>query len=141
MVIIAYMVVRIAISNLPSHLRRTLMKKIGLSNRSRKSPDNSESKLSDIDKGRSNGSDISDVIAIDDENNLYITTRKVMDALTKNRISNYVAIGYPREERKVIILTRDEAERHGKYHCRHCGIEFDDTVKLGVHQRLHYLIA
>jgi hypothetical protein len=123
MVIIAYMVVRIAISNLPSHLRRTLMKKIGLSNRSRKSPDNSESKLSDIDKGRSNGSDISDVIAIDDENNLYITTRKVMDALTKNRISNYVAIGYPREERKVIILTRDEAERHGKYHCRHCGIE------------------
>jgi hypothetical protein len=63
------MVVRIDISNLPSHLRRTLMKEIGLSKRSRKSPDNSESKLSDIDEGRSNAGDISDVIAIDDENN------------------------------------------------------------------------
>jgi hypothetical protein len=141
MVIIAYMVVRIDISNLPSHLRHTLMKEIGLSNRSRKSPDNSESKLSDIDKGRSNASDISDVIAIDDESNLHLTTCKVKDALIKNGISNYVAIGHPREERKVIIVTRDEAERRGKYHCRHCGIEFDDTVKLGVHLRLHYLIA
>ena len=117
------------------------MVQIGLSNRSRKSPDNSERKLSDIERGRSNGSDSSDMIAIDDENNLSITTRKVKDALIKNRISNYVAIEHPREERKVIILTRDEAERHGKYHCRHCGIEFDDTVKLGVHLRLHYLIA
>jgi hypothetical protein len=141
MVIIAYMVVRIDISNLPSHLRHTLMKEIGLSNRSRKSPDNSESKLPDIDKGRSNASDISDVIAIDDESNLHLTTCKVKDALIKNGISNYVAIGHPREERKVIIVTRDEAERRGKYHCRHCGIEFDDTVKLGVHLRLHYLIA
>ena len=141
MVIIAYMVVRIDISNLPSHLRRTLMKEIGLSNRFLKSPENSESKLSDIDKGRSNASDISDVIAIEDENNLHITTRKVKDALIKNGISNYVAIRHPREESKVIIVTRDEAQRHGKYHRRHCGIEFDDTVKLGVHLRLHYLIA
>ena len=139
MAIIAYMVVRIDISNLPSHLRRMLMKEIGLSNRFQKSPENSESKLSDIDKGHSNASDISDVIAIDDENNLHITTHKVKDALIKNGISNYVAIRHPREESKVIIVTRDEAQRHGKYHCRHCGIEFDDTVKLGVHLRLHYL--
>jgi hypothetical protein len=103
MVIIAYMVVRIDISNLPSHLRRTLMKKIGLSNRSRKSPDNSESRLSDIDKGRSNTSDISDVIAIDDENNLHITTRKVKDALIKNGISNFVAIGILERNVKLLL--------------------------------------
>jgi hypothetical protein len=106
-----------------------------------KSPDNSESKLSDTDKGRSNASDISDVIAIDDENNPNLPTGKVKDALIKNGISNYVAIRQPIEERKVIIVTRDETERHLKYHCRHCGIEFDDTVKLGVRPRLHYLIA
>jgi hypothetical protein len=141
MAIISQMVVRIDISNLPSHLRHTLMKEIGLSKSSRISPENSECKLPDIDKGRSNAGDISDVIAIVDENNPHITTRKVKDALIKNGISNYVAIGHPREEHKVIILTRDEAERHGKYHCRHCGIEFDDTVKLSVHQRLHYSIA
>jgi hypothetical protein len=81
------------------------------------------------------------VIAIDDENNLHITTRKVENTLIKNGISNYVAIRHHREESKVIIVTRDEAQRHGKYHCRHCGIEFDDTVKLGVHLRLHYLTA
>jgi hypothetical protein len=52
------------------------------------------------------------VIAIDDENNPHIPTRKVKNALIKNGISNYVAIGHPREERKVIIVTRDEAERH-----------------------------
>jgi hypothetical protein len=38
MVIISYMVVRIDISNLPSHLRRTLMKEIGLSNRFQNHP-------------------------------------------------------------------------------------------------------
>lgn len=69
MVIIIYMVFRIDISILPSHLRRTLMKEIGLSNRSRKSSDNSESKSLDTDKSHSNASDISDVTAIDDENN------------------------------------------------------------------------
>jgi hypothetical protein len=31
--------------------------------------------------------------------------------LIKNGISNYVAIRHPREEHKVLILTRDEAER------------------------------
>jgi hypothetical protein len=44
------------------------MKEIGLSNKSRKSSDNSESKLLDTDKSHSNASDISDVTAIDDEN-------------------------------------------------------------------------
>lgn len=63
------MVFRIDISILPSYLRRTLMKEIGLSNISRKSSDNSESKLLDTDKSHSNASDISDVTAIDDENN------------------------------------------------------------------------
>jgi len=70
------------------------------------------------------------VIAIDDENNLHITTRKVKDALIRNGISNYVAVRHPREESKVIIVTRDEAQRHGKYHCRHCGIEFDDKCEV-----------
>jgi hypothetical protein len=114
MVIIAYMIVRIDISNLPSRIRRTLMKEIGLSNGSRKSSDNSECKLPDTDKVYSNASDISDVIAIDDENNPHVTTLKVKDALIKNGIGNYVAIRHPREERKVLIVTRDEAKRTRK---------------------------
>jgi hypothetical protein len=135
------MVVRIDISILPSHLRRKLMNEIGLNNRSRKSPTNSNSKLSDNDRSHSSASDIADVIPIDDENNSHTTTRKVKDALIKNGLSDYVAIRHPDEEGKVLVLMRDDAERQGKYHCRHCGIEFDDSVRLGVHLRLHYVIA
>jgi hypothetical protein len=67
MVIIAYMVVRIDISILANHFRCTLMKEIWLSNRYRKSPNISDSKLSGTDKSHNNASDITDVIPIDDE--------------------------------------------------------------------------
>jgi hypothetical protein len=52
-----------------------------------------------------------------------------------------VAIRRSVEEGKVLVLTRNGAERRGKYHCRHRGVEFDDSVKLGVRLRLDYLIA
>jgi mRNA-degrading endonuclease RelE of RelBE toxin-antitoxin system len=132
------MVVRIDISKLPSHLRHALMNEIGLNNRSRKSSSDSKSELSDIDK---NNSDIVDEVIIVDENNSHTTTRKVKDALIKNRIGDYVAIKHPEEEGKVLVLTRGDAERQGTYHCRHCGMEFNDSVKLSIHLRLHYMIA
>jgi hypothetical protein len=114
MVVIAYMVVRIDISILPNHLKCTLMKEIGLSNRYRKSPNISDSKLSGTDKSHNNASDITDVIPIDDENNPLISTWKVKDALIKNRIRDYVAIRHPGEEGKLLVLTRNDAERQGK---------------------------
>jgi hypothetical protein len=135
------MVVRIDISKLPSHLRHALMNEIGLNNRSQKSSSDSNSELSDIDKNHSNDSDIVDEVIIVDENNSYTITRKVKDALIKNRIGDYVAIKHPEEEGKVLVLTRGDAERQGTYHCRHCGMEFNDSVKLSIHLRLHYMIA
>lgn len=135
------MVVRIDISKLPSHLRHALMNEIGLNNRSQKSSSDSNSELSDIDKNHSNDSDIVDEVIIVDENNSHTTTRKVKDALIKNRIGDYVAIKHPEEEGKVLVLTRGDAERQGTYHCRHCGMEFNDSVKLSIHLRLHYMIA
>jgi len=135
------MVVRIDISKLPSHLRHALMNEIGLNNRSRKSASDSNSELSDIDKNHINDSDIVDEVIIVDENNSHTTTRKVKDALIKNRISDYVAIKHPEEEGKVLVLKRGDAERQGTYHCRHCGMEFNDSVKLSIHPRLHYMIA
>lgn len=112
-----------------------------LNNRSRKSSSDSNSELSDIDKNHSNDSDIVDEVIIVDENNSHTTTRKVKDALIKNRIGDYVAIKHPEEEGKVLVLTRGDAERQGTYHCRHCGMEFNDSVKLSIHLRLHYMIA
>lgn len=135
------MVVRIDISKLPSHLRHALMNEIGLNNRSRKSSSDSKSELSDIDKNNSNDSEIVDEVIIVDENNSHTTTRKVKDALIKNRISDYVAIKHPEEEGKVLVLKRGDAERQGTYHCRHCGMKFNDSVKLSIHLRLHYMIA
>jgi hypothetical protein len=135
------MVVRIDISSMTGHLRHALMNEIGLNNRSRKSSRDSNSEISDTDKNHSNNSDIVDEVLIVDENNSHTTTRKVKDALIKNRIGDYVAIKHPEEEVKVLVLTRDDAERQGTYHCRHCGMEFNDSVKLSIHLRLHYLIA
>jgi hypothetical protein len=135
------MVVRIDISSMTGHLRHAPMNEIGLNNRSRKSSRDSNSEISDTDKNHSNDSDIVDEVLIVDENNSHTTTRKVKDALIKNRIGDYVAIKHPEEEVKVLVLTRDDAERQGTYHCRHCGMEFNDSVKLSIHLRLHYLIA
>jgi hypothetical protein len=50
------------------------------------------------------------VIPIDDGNNPHIITRKVKGALIKNGIRDYMAIRHPREEGKVLVLTRDNAE-------------------------------
>ena len=86
------MVVRIDISKLPSHLRHALMNEIGLNNRSRKSSSDSNTELSDIDKNHINDSDIVDEVIIVDENNSHTTTRKLKDALIRNRISDYVVI-------------------------------------------------
>ena len=117
------------------------MNEIGINNRSRKSSSDSNSELSDIDKNHSNDSDVVDEVFIVDENISHTTTRKVKDALIKNRIGDYVAIKHPEEEGKVLVLKRGDAERQGTYHCRYCGMEFNDSVKLSIHLRLHYMIA
>lgn len=98
------MVGGIDISKLPSHLRHALMNEIGINNRSRKSSSDSNSELSDIDKNHSNDSDVVDEVIIVDENISHTTTRKVKDALIKNRIGDYVAIKHPEEEGKVLVL-------------------------------------
>ena len=139
-VIVSYMVVRIDISSLPGHLRNAIMKEIGFKNRSEKVPSSNNSEISDIDKDESKSSNVADEVPLIEENNTHRTYQKIKDALIKNRISDYVAIKLHKED-KVVILKRVEAERQGIYHCRHCGMEFDDNIKLSVHLRLHYLMT
>jgi hypothetical protein len=133
------MVVRIDISSLPGHLRNAIMKEIGFKNRSEKVPSSNNSEISDIDKDESKSSNVADEVPLIEENNTHRTYQKIKDALIKNRIGDYVAIKLHKED-KVVILKRVEAERQGIYHCRHCGMEFDDNIKLSVHLRLHYLM-
>ena len=139
-VIISYMVIRIDISSLPGHLRDAVMKEIGFKNRSESVPSSNNGEISDIDKNESKTSIGADEVRIVEENNIHTTYQKIKDTLLKNRIGDYVAIKHHKED-KVVILKRVEAERQGIYHCRHCGMEFDDNVKLSVHLRLHYLMT
>ena len=92
-------------------------------------------------KDESNNNHILDEVPLVEENNTHRTYQKIKDVLIKNRISDYVAIKHHKDEDKVVILTRADAERHGIYHCRHCGMEFDDSIELSVHMRLHYVIT
>ena len=135
------MVVRIDISSLPGHLRNVVMNEIGIKNRSESVPNSNNSEISDIDKNESKTSIGVDEVRLVEENNIHTTYQKIKDTLLKNRIGDYVAIKHHKEEDKVVILKRVEAERQGIYQCRHCGMEFDDNVKLSVHLRLHYLMT
>jgi hypothetical protein len=140
-VIVSYMVVRIDISSLPGHLRNAVMNEIGFKNRSESLPSSNKSEISEIDKNESKSSSGADEVRLVEENNIHTTYQKIKDTLLKNRIGDYVAIKHHKEKDKVVILKRIEAERQGIYHCRHCGMEFDDNVKLSVHLRLHYLMT
>lgn len=135
------MVVRIDISNLPGHLRNAVMNEIGFKNRSESVPSSNKSEISDIDKNESKSSSGADEVRLVQEINIHTIYQKIKDTLLKNRIGDYVAIMHHKEKDKVVILKRIEAERQGIYHCRHCGMEFDDNVKLSVHLRLHYLMT
>jgi hypothetical protein len=127
------MVVRIDISKLPGHLRNAVMNEIGFKNRSESIPSS--------DKSESKSSSGADEFRLVEENNIHTIYQKIKDTLLKNRIGDYVAIKHHKEKDRVVILKRIEAERQGIYHCRHCGMEFDDNVKLSVHLRLHYLMT
>jgi hypothetical protein len=127
-VIVSYMVVRIDISNLPSHLRNALMNEIGFKNRSKSVPSSNKSEINDVDKNESKSSSGTYEVRLVEENNNHTTYQKIKDTLLKNRIGDYVAIKHHKEEDEVVILKRIEAKRQGIYHCRHCGMEFDDSV-------------
>ncbi|MGI0043350.1 MAG: hypothetical protein ACRD47_06530 [Nitrososphaeraceae archaeon] len=135
------MVVRIDISSLPGHLRNAIMNEIGFRYWSEKVPSNNSSEQSGIDKDESKSSDVADEVPLVEENDTHRIYQKIKDALIKNRIGDYVATKHHKDEDKVVILKRADAERQGIYHCRHCGMEFDDTVKLSVHMRLHYVMT
>ena len=110
-VIVSYMVVRIDISSLPGHLRNAVMNEIGFKNRSESVPSSKNSEISDIDKNESKTSIGVDEVSLVEENNIHATYQKIKDTLLKNRIGDYVAIKHHKEEDKVVILKRVEAER------------------------------
>jgi hypothetical protein len=43
-------------------------------------------------------------------------------------------------ENQIVIVKREHAERLGIYHCRHCGMAFEDEIQLSNHLRMHHMI-
>jgi hypothetical protein len=66
--------------------------------------------------------------------------RMIKDILIKRRIDDYVAIQDAKEKDKIVILKREHGEQLGIYHCRHCGMAFEDKIQLTAHQRIHFFI-
>ena len=66
--------------------------------------------------------------------------RMIKDILIKRRIDDYVVIQDAKEKDKIVILGREHGEQIGIYHCRHCGMAFEDEIQLTAHQRIHFSI-
>jgi mRNA-degrading endonuclease RelE of RelBE toxin-antitoxin system len=80
------------------------------------------------------------VITIDYNIDLQKIERLIKDILIKKRIGDYVVIQDTKENNKIIILKRHHGEQLGIYHCRHCGMAFDNEIQLSTHQRVHFFI-
>ena len=76
----------------------------------------------------------------DDKSDLRRIERMVKDILIKRRIHDYVVVQDEKEENKIVILKREHGEQLGIYHCRHCGMAFEDEIQLSAHLRMHYLM-
>ena len=80
------------------------------------------------------------VITIDYNSDLQKIERLIKDILIKRRIEDYVVIQDTKENNKIIVLKRHHGEQLGIYHCRHCGMAFDNEIQLSTHQRVHFFI-
>ena len=80
------------------------------------------------------------VITIDYNSDLQKIERLIKDILIKRRIEDYVVIQDAKENNKIIVLKRHHGEQLGIYHCRHCGMAFDNEIQLSTHQRVHFFI-
>ncbi|MGC2569894.1 MAG: hypothetical protein WA364_00165 [Candidatus Nitrosopolaris sp.] len=76
----------------------------------------------------------------DNKSDLRRIERMMKDILIKRRIHDYVVIQDEKEENKIVILKREHGEQLGIYHCRHCGMAFEDEIQLSTHLRMHYLM-
>jgi hypothetical protein len=64
----------------------------------------------------------------------------IKEILINRAVSDLIVATDPSEEEKLVVIKRSHGEYLGLYHCRHCGMEFDDEVQLSNHFRIHFFI-
>jgi hypothetical protein len=81
-----------------------------------------------------------DIIALDiEESDLQEIEQMIKDILIKRRIQDYI-VTHDAVEDKIVVLKREHGEQLGIYHCRHCGMAFEDEIQLTTHLRMHYMV-
>jgi parvulin-like peptidyl-prolyl isomerase len=81
------------------------------------------------------------IITMDkDKSKIREIKQRIKDILIKQRIKDYVVINDIDNNNQLKIVNKDHAEKLGIYHCRHCGMAFEDQIQLSTHLRLHYFI-
>jgi hypothetical protein len=81
------------------------------------------------------------IITLDkDKSDVQKIERMIKDILIRRRIDDYVVVKDAKEKDKIVILKREHGEQLGIYHCRHCGMAFEDEIQLTAHQRIHFFI-
>ena len=126
------MVVKIDISHIPDNLKAVILNEIETNE------DNSETHTKD--SGYINSNPNSNIVTLNNENNIRRAIQKIKDILIKKRMREYVAVDHDKEENMILILKKKHAEKLGIYHCPHCGMAFNNEIQLSTHQRIHYLI-
>ena len=64
----------------------------------------------------------------------------IKEILINRAVSDLIVVIDPSEKEKLVVIKRSHGEYLGLYHCRHCGMEFDDEVQLSNHFRIHFFI-
>jgi len=65
---------------------------------------------------------------------------KIRDILIKNSLSDYVVTIDRNATNTILVMQRTKAESMENFHCRHCGMEFNDEIQLSNHLRMHFFI-
>jgi hypothetical protein len=80
------------------------------------------------------------IILEENEKHINKIKHKIKDLFINKAIDEYIVIKDEIDNSKIIILKRTHAESKGLYHCRHCGMEFEDEIQLSSHLRMHFFI-
>ncbi len=95
----------------------------------------------DGDHNNKSGShNIKAIIVEENEKHINKIKHKIKDLFINRAIDDYIVIKDEIDNNKLVILKRTHGESKGLYHCRHCGMEFEDEIQLSTHLRMHFFI-
>lgn len=135
------MVIKIDISFLPEDFKSVLIHDIDVEYQHRYKLKNHTNLVNDNKEIRHRIDNDRKIITLnDDKSDLQKIERMIKDILIKRRIDDYVVIQDAKEKHNIVILKRHHCEQLRIYHCRHCGMAFENEIQLSTHQRVHFFI-